>query len=207
MTFRKLDESAIRSILMDRRAEAIVAAEFGVRPSMVNRIRVGARHASVAPEIPRWRRYRAPKTLGEAVEIRVDKSTPDGCWNWIAPLHNCGYGKFSFRGEPWLSHRAAYTAARGPIPPGMFVLHSCDNRRCCNPAHLRVGTHAENIQDAVDRGRNVFGERVVGSKLTEAAVLEIRSSAVSQQALARRFGVAQSTVSKASNRINWRSVP
>jgi hypothetical protein len=77
------------------------------------------------------------------------------CWNWQGSLDRHGYGQFKlgFGLSPLRAHRIAYEACKGEIPEGMHVLHSCDNPRCCNPDHLRVGTHADNMADREARGR------------------------------------------------------
>jgi hypothetical protein len=83
---------------------------------------------------------------------KVSKS--DGCWLWIAYRDEKGYGAFGFKGKVQRAHRVAYELALGPIAPGMHVLHSCDNPSCVNPSHLRLGTHADNMRDRIERGRN-----------------------------------------------------
>lgn len=75
------------------------------------------------------------------------------CWEWTGRVHPQGYGVFSMNGREVLAHRAFYEAYVGPVSPGLHVLHSCDVRRCVNPAHLRAGTQAENIHDMDTRGR------------------------------------------------------
>lgn len=83
----------------------------------------------------------------------LDKSSRSGCWEWTSTKTTKGYGKFSFKNKSVRAHRHAYEIAKGPIPEGMFVLHSCDNRLCCNPDHLRIGTALDNFEDAMSRGR------------------------------------------------------
>lgn len=77
---------------------------------------------------------------------------PD-CWAWLGQLTPKGYGQLKVFGRFVSAHRFAHELYNGPIPDGMHVLHACDNKRCVNPAHLRIGTHAENMKEAAERGR------------------------------------------------------
>ena len=76
----------------------------------------------------------------------------DTCWLWTGAT-NGRYGHIQVNGKTAVAPRVAYTLFRGPIPQGLFVLHSCDNPLCVNPEHLRTGTHRENMRDMVERGR------------------------------------------------------
>ena len=91
--------------------------------------------------------------------------TPRGCMIFTGGDRAGGYGCIEMRGRTAkshrraLAHRAAYAMAWGECPGELDVLHECDNPRCVNPAHLRLGTHAENMQDMVSKGRHWTQQR------------------------------------------------
>lgn len=103
----------------------------------------------------RPRRGPRPRGLAERFASKVDASGgPDACWPWTAATNGV-YGRIKGHGRELIgAHRAALMLAGVHVPPGAPVLHECDNPRCCNPAHLRVGTAAENVADAIARGRH-----------------------------------------------------
>lgn len=118
--------------------------------------------------------------LTERFWSKVNKDAPGGCWEWTANKNNKGYGMFSvssYVGKQ-LAHRLSYEAAFGRIPNGGLVLHSCDNPRCVNPKHLRIGTHKENVADMDERKRRVtnspYGEDNWNSILTADQVIQMR---------------------------------
>ena len=136
---------------------------------------------------------------------RVDKSSgPDACWPWTLARHNHGYGQMGFRGKVWYAHRLAWRFTHGTIPKGLHVLHRCDNRPCCNPDHLFLGTHRENLDDMVTKGRSPRGASRWNARLTEAQVREIlRRADERTSALGHEFGVARQTVRDIIARTTW----
>lgn len=81
------------------------------------------------------------------------QKTDDGCWDWLGSLNQFGYGQVSWQGKSIGAHRAAHEVAKGPIPEGLHVMHTCDNRKCVNPEHLFLGTRSDNMRDMVAKGR------------------------------------------------------
>ncbi len=86
------------------------------------------------------------------------KVMPSGCWEWQGFRHKPPrhYGDTSYRGKKMASHRMAYIVSKGPIPKGMLVMHTCDNPPCCNPDHLKLGTHLENMADCRAKNRYYY---------------------------------------------------
>lgn len=87
-------------------------------------------------------------------------SKQEGCWPWKGALHRDGYGRFNLpcHGGMVIAHRFAWKMTYGEIPDGMHVLHRCDNPPCCNPEHMWLGTHRENMDDRSRKGRYCGGK-------------------------------------------------
>lgn len=103
---------------------------------------------------------------------RVDRSGE--CWIWTGAVSKGGYGQFVSRPHRFYTHRLSWELHHGLIAKGSCILHDCpggDNTRCCNPAHMKLGTHAENMADMKMKGRSTPGVRNPASKLTEAQVI------------------------------------
>ena len=100
----------------------------------------------------------------------------DTCWLWQGGRTGAGYGHFApRRGFQRLAHRLAYTLARGAIPAGQFVLHTCDTPACVRPEHLFLGTQADNMLDKTRKNRQARGEHNGNAKLTWAQVRAMRA--------------------------------
>jgi hypothetical protein len=116
-----------------------------------------------------------------------------------------GYSEIWDKGKRCLMHRYVYQQDNGPIPEGKVVRHSCDNPRCINPKHLLLGTFDDNMKDRAERGLGCRGEAHHWTRLTDDQVDSIRASDLSQPALAKEYGVSQSTISRirGGRRRNW----
>lgn len=140
------------------------------------------------------RAARAAKTppLETRFWSKVDRRGADECWPWLAAVRRKdeGYGAFYVDGRHRPAPRVAWTLTHGPIAPGLVVCHRCDNPRCCNPAHLFLGTPQDNDADRVAKGRQARGSRNAASRLREWDVWFIRR-------MRARLGAEPSTLARA----------
>lgn len=123
---------------------------------------------------------------------------PDACWNWQRGK-NCGYGWLQIEkgGNPTYAHRVMYEHFhKVDLPSKTVIRHKCDNRSCVNPAHMEIGTRADNAHDMFERKRNNCGKGQTHhkAKLTDEQALEIYNSKEKASITAERFGISESTV-------------
>lgn len=138
---------------------------------------------------------------------RVDVRGDDECWDWKGSKWDNGYGNFRYRvdGQPvqTTAHRYSFELHNGPIEDRqVLVCHTCDNRSCVNPAHLWLGSHQDNADDMVAKGRSARGERK-GSKLNPHMVRGIRVAEGTHASIARRYGVSRRLVGMVKERTVW----
>lgn len=165
-----------------------------------------------------------------AQERILEKTEPEpnsGCWLWRGNVLPSGYGLVRpVKGSRKLDyvHRVAYRAWRGNIPLGLCVLHRCDVRSCCNPAHLFLGTPKDNVLDMLEKGRMKFpiGERNVwranpqalyengkhlNAKLSVEQVRSLRKATKGNIAsLCSQYGIDISTACHIRARQRWKHV-
>ncbi len=182
------------------------------------------------------RKYNEQEAIA-AFWSKIDRSEVESCWPWFGGKLQSGYGGAWWRGRHTGSHRVAYELANGPIPGGLQVLHRCDNPPCCNPAHLFIGTHLDNMRDKVDKGRQPAtflpfpdenrsrgadhwsnkrpelrstGTKNGNAKLDDSKVLSMRSARSAGEpfrSIARRYGVSLATAQAAIKGETWAHVP
>jgi len=161
------------------------------------------------------------RPLRERFNYFVMPEPMSGCWLWSGALNVSGYGKLSVINDKLSksrkrtirqgisAHRLSYEFYKGPIPKGLLIRHTCDNRCCVNPDHLILGTDADNIADCVRRGRNAFGTRQHKSKLNPLFVMVIReaiSAKFTQKSIAEYFKICPATVSTIRHNQFWKHV-
>lgn len=130
-------------------------------------------------------------------------------WQWTGSKDNKGYGRIRVDGKLDRAHRVSYKLFNGLIPDGLCVLHSCDDPGCVNPQHLHIGTHQDNSNECMERGRSYhgFGEINGRAKLSASNVIEIRkliSEGISRIKIAKLFGVTGGMIGHISHNRNWK---
>lgn len=127
----------------------------------------------------------------------------DGCWLWTGFADPGGYGRLNINKTPVVASQLSWRIHFGLADAGLFVCHHCDAPGCVNPAHLFLGTPAENSRDMSRKGRSYWGERHYAAKLTADQVRFIRASELQGKELARMFGVWPSAISKVRRGQRW----
>lgn len=171
-----------------------------VKPTCDNRLCVNPDHMALRPVAGRL--VHDPSFI----KARVAADAETGCWNWTGRLNKNGYGRIAYGRGGYLMHRVSYEVFVGAIPDGLLVCHKCDNRACVNPAHLFLGTNADNLQDMTQKGRSSRGERRYNAKLNQQAVSEIRASNERLTNLAAKYGVSRSLIGKVKQGRAWTHV-
>lgn len=141
---------------------------------------------------------------------RCSKSE-QGCWEWIGSKNEDGYGTLRFVNKHWFAPRLAWTLTYGPILDGLLVCHKCDNPGCIRPDHLFLGTHQDNRDDMVRKGRGPTSEKVRRpKKLNTDQVVQIlilgNTGNVRHADIAIQFGVTASVISKIIRKQLWKHI-
>ena len=149
------------------------------------------------------------KTFSDVWKL-VAQSTPDECWLWMGCKNSTGYGSITISQKVYSAHRIVFALTNpGSIEMSapkdkkakQFILHKCDNRLCCNPAHMFLGNYADNNKDAAAKGRSNAprGAEHKKSKLTQEQAEMIRKIYVSGMTyvdLGNMFGIHANNVSR-----------
>jgi hypothetical protein len=146
--------------------------------------------------------------LPERFRANVRVGGPDDCWEWTASRLRAGYGQYYPTGRlesKILAHRFVLEQVAGPLPPGTYGRHSCNNPPCCNPAHLSAGPPRENSLDCLRQGRNLV------AKLQPNQIEMIRriyaEMNVTQGYIGRLYGLKDAAISKIVRRSTWQHLP
>jgi hypothetical protein len=142
---------------------------------------------------------------------KIDAKGPDDCWPWRGGRGADGYGAIRHLGTSKLAHRVVFELThKKNLAPALCVCHHCDNRLCCNPGHLFLGTVGDNNADRHAKGRSRGGRNNGSSnprsKITEEVAAAIYGSSGYDKDIAKRFGVNAQLVSSIKTGNSWRSV-
>lgn len=160
--------------------------------------------------------YTQAKTPQEYLSQRVRRDDTTGCLNWFKGVDKDGYGQcqgswVARQSKVTRAHQLAYVAANGLIPSGMLVCHTCDNRACCEPSHLFLGTVQDNNSDKLAKGRQraPSGTDHFHAKLTyhDVAAIKALQGVVTSTIIAPAFRTTFSNVCQIWRGVIWKGAP
>ncbi len=197
-----------------------LAEEYGVSPVTIRRIKneESWKHIEVAGFSPAAPPPCKSKLIPGLTEqqlqnfwAKVRKGQGDDCWEWIGYRDQKGYGRVRAGAKTFLAHRVSYFLANGKCPGNLLIRHTCHNPRCCNPNHLKSGTHADNALDTVASGRSIKGEQHRTSLLTEESVTAIKIACKTPyhgqvKALTKRYKVSAGAIQNIKAGRSWAHV-
>lgn len=157
------------------------------------------------------RKINVDENYNEKIRVRIKQNITiykeTGCWVWTRYKSELGRGNLWYNGKTIASARVSYMVFKGNIPENYYVCHACDNPTCVNPDHLWIGTYQDNTNDRENKKRGAKGEKISISKLKEFMICEIKKDRVSgmtQQAIAEKYNVHQSTISNILRNRTWK---
>lgn len=143
------------------------------------------------------------------------------CWNWIGTINRGAkkqYGSIKVDKKSVAAHRFSWEFYNNlKIPSGMIVMHICDNPKCVNPLHLKLGTHKNNMEDMVLKNRQAKDKSFLNrkpasgsknglAKLTELQAMEIFKDSRSQRAIGKQYGVSQAVIHNIKSKKTWKEI-
>ncbi len=154
-----------------------------------------------------WLEGRVIRLDGEHARFwsKVNPRGENGCWDWIGSRNRAGYGQYMLNGAPHHASRVAYQIVHEKVGRDVSVCHRCDNPPCVNPEHLFAGTHTDNMQDMLAKGR-----KASPAKLTDDEAREIRASTPYETpaivAAALRYNVSETAIRRLLRRESYKHV-
>lgn len=133
------------------------------------------------------------------------------CIEYKGSMNGKGYGLFRSKGSNHMAHKISFKLFNPSvrITPNRVICHKCDNRKCINPEHLFIGTHADNVRDRVQKGRSSCGVDRPCAKLNPQKVIEIREyieRGYTNKELGRMYGVDPATIMSIKKGLTWKHI-
>lgn len=125
---------------------------FSVRNGRPNAVCCSLECWNRQQRITPWKKDVGPSVVMARLGKRIAMGV-SGCHEWTGCVGRHGYGRTMHENRDWVVHRLVWSVLKGPIPEGLCVCHSCDNRKCVNVEHLWLGTHEDNMRDMAVKGR------------------------------------------------------